>query len=49
MPGELADQSFDRPGQAQPALMERGPLRQAREQVPKLAASSPQEPFIARD
>src|ERR1700677_197474 len=46
---ELADQRFDRPGQAQPALMKRGPLGQAREQVPELAASGPQEPFIARD
>src|ERR1035441_156761 len=45
---ELADQRFDRPGQAQPALMKRGPLGQGREQVAKLAASSPQEPFIAR-
>ncbi len=48
MARELADQRFDRSGQAQPALMKRGPLRQAREQVAKLAASSPQEPFIAR-
>src|SRR5450759_1064103 len=36
---ELGDQRLDRPGQAQPALMEGGPLGQAGEQVAKLTTS----------
>ena len=38
---ELADQALDHPGQSQPALVKRGPLRQLREQVRQTLARRP--------
>src|ERR1039457_6906525 len=46
---ELADQALDHPGQAQPALVKRGPLRQLREQVRQTSGRDREEPGIGRD
>ena len=43
VPGELADHRLDRSRQTQPALVKRGPLRQAREQVPEPGGGRPAE------
>jgi hypothetical protein len=49
VPGELADQALDHPGQSQPALVKCGPLRQPREQVAQTPGRDRQKPGIGRD
>jgi len=48
-PRELGDQCLDHDRQPEPALVKRGALRQARKEVPDLAARRGEEPWVRRD